>query len=305
MPAHKKGNDRYPAESSDQAASESSLSNRPGVDRGYGWRANANKLLGQGKGRFAEQETVTCEGAAQGQNQLPRPQTMTLLGCRFKLRARDDDGPSSWWFASTAIPLLSATFAHMANMLSIAALVVYWRNTVTTDDPAQKYATSIGLPDPQWCLNLNGASLAVGFIGNIFLLCNFTRKIRYIIALPATILLFYLASGILIGITIAMNVYEPPKANEVYSQGYWHAVIAACLYMLNAMLLMVNMLGYFLGHYPQQFDLNDEQRNLILQTMIFFLWLAGGAGIFTAIEPDWVSGLLTIRDQFLTAIRIM
>ena len=49
------------------------------------------------------------------------------------------------------------------------------------------------------------------------------------------------------------------------------------------MLLMVNMLGYFLGHYPQHFELDDEQRNLILQTMMFFIWLAGGAGVFARV----------------------
>ena len=53
---------------------------------------------------------------------------------------------------------------------------------------------------------------------------------------------------------------------------------------------MVNMLGYFLGHYPQQFNLTDSQRTLILQTMLFFIWLAGGAGVFSKIEgnsPDF------------------
>ncbi|KAL9108693.1 MAG: hypothetical protein Q9187_008263 [Circinaria calcarea] len=43
------------------------------------------------------------------------------------------------------------------------------------------------------------------------------------------------------------------------------------------------MLGYFLGHYPQHFELTDEQRNLILQTMMFFFWLAGGAGVFSTL----------------------
>lgn len=47
---------------------------------------------------------------------------------------------------------------------------------------------------------------------------------------------------------------------------------------------MVNMLGYFLGHYPQHFELSEEQRNLILQTMMFFIWLAGGAGIFARVS---------------------
>ena len=50
------------------------------------------------------------------------------------------------------------------------------------------------------------------------------------------------------------------------------------------MLLMVNMLGYFLGHYPQHFELSEEQRNLILQTMMFFIWLAGGGGIFARVS---------------------
>lgn len=220
-------------------------------------------------------------------HRLARPRTMTLLGGRLRLRPKDDNDSSDWWFASTAIPLIVATFAPMANMLSIAALVVYWRNKTTTDDPATRYSTSVGRRDPAWALDLNGASLACGFVGNAFLLCNFTQKIRYIVALPVTILFFYIASSILIGITVAMNVYEPPGPDEVYSQGYWHAVIAACLYMFCGMLLMVNMLGYFLGHYPQHFDLTDEQRNLILQTMIFFLWLSGGAGVFSAIEPGW------------------
>ena len=77
-----------------------------------------------------------------------------------------------------------------------------------------------------------------------------------------------------------MNKYVPPGPGQVYSQGFWHAVIAAVLYLVSSMLLMINMLGYFLGHYSQHFDLTDEQRNLILQTLLFFIWLAGGGGVF-------------------------
>lgn len=121
-------------------------------------------------------------------------------------------------------------------------------------------------------------------MGNLFLLFNFTKRVRYIVALPATIFLCYMASGILIGLTASIAIHVPPGQNQVYSQGYWHAVIAAVLYMFNSMILMINMAGYFLGHYPQHFNLSDEQRNLILQTMMFFLWLGGGAGVFAQIE---------------------
>ncbi|KAK5243203.1 Potassium channel, partial [Cryomyces antarcticus] len=44
------------------------------------------------------------------------------------------------------------------------------------------------------------------------------------------------------------------------------------------------MLGYFLGHYPQHFALTDHQRTLILQTMLFFIWLAGGGAVFSRVE---------------------
>lgn len=53
---------------------------------------------------------------------------------------------------------------------------------------------------------------------------------------------------------------------------------------------MANMSGYFLGHYPQRFELNDHQRTLILQTMLFFFWLAGGGAVFSRVENTNLNG---------------
>ncbi|MCJ1286289.1 Potassium channel [Xylographa opegraphella] len=212
---------------------------------------------------------------------LERSHTYVREFWKFHMRGADDDEEQDWWFASTAIPLLAATIGPLANVLSIAALITSWRNNYDTDYPGIDDA-SIGYADPHWCIALNAASLFCGFIGNVFLLFNFTRRIRYIVALPMTIILWYFATGILMGITISMDKFVPPvQPLQTYSQGFWHAVIAATLYLIASMMLMVNMLGYFLGHYPQHFDLTDEQRNLILQTMMFFFWLAGGAGVFS------------------------
>ena len=113
---------------------------------------------------------------------------------------------------------------------------------------------------------------------------NFTKRIRYIVALPLTIISWYIATGILIAIVVAMNNYDAPvRPSQTYGQGFWYAIIAATLYMIGSMGLMVNMTGYFLGHYPQHFDLDDDQRTLILQTMMFFFWLAGGAAVFSKV----------------------
>ena len=111
------------------------------------------------------------------------------------MRPEEDDEEQDWWLASTAVPLLAATTGPLANVLSIAALVTSWRSEYDPEHPGID-ADSQGFPDPKWCLTLNGLSLACGFIGNVFLLFNFTRRVRYIVALPMTIILWYIATGI-------------------------------------------------------------------------------------------------------------
>lgn len=45
------------------------------------------------------------------------------------------------------------------------------------------------------CYWINVGSLICGFLGNLFLLLNFTQRIRYLYALPLTIIFWYLATG--------------------------------------------------------------------------------------------------------------
>ncbi|KAF2034250.1 potassium channel-like protein [Setomelanomma holmii] len=194
---------------------------------------------------------------------------------------KEGDG-NDWWFASTAIPLLAATLGPLANVSSIAALVTSWRQSNYVDEVWLSDFDGVPYADPKWCYWLNVASLICGFLGNLFLLLNFTQRIRYIVALPVTIILWYLSSGFLIGITACMNIYTPPN----HTQGFWYAIAAAAFYTICSMLLMINMLGHFLGHYPESFDLSDSQRTLILQTMAFFIWLGGGSAVFMKLEND-------------------
>ncbi|GIZ36691.1 hypothetical protein CKM354_000015900 [Cercospora kikuchii] len=216
------------------------------------------------------------------------------------LRSWNDDDEPTWWFASTAIPLLAATLGPLANVLSIAALVTYWRmclvrgvNEKGASECAWDSLSASLVPelngqefaDPRWCYNLNIVSLVFGFVGNFFLLCNFTNRIRYVVALPGTIICWFAATGILIGITASMQMYAPPtRPQQTYTQGFWYAILAATSYLICAAGLMVNMLGFWLGHYPHRFTLTDSQRTLILQTMMFFVWLAAGGAIFSAVE---------------------
>ncbi|KAL4889774.1 hypothetical protein BDV59DRAFT_210064 [Aspergillus ambiguus] len=201
---------------------------------------------------------------------------------KFHPRPRVDDKPQDWWFASTAIPLIAATTAPFANVISIVALVMSWRSTLHFDEKTKDdLPLQVPYDDPHWGIALNATSLVCGVAGNLFLLCNFTGAVRYIIALPCSIVLWYLATAILIGVTSAIHMYMPPTLpHQTYTQGFWFAVIAAVLYFVLALILTVNLLGYLLGHYPQKFTLTDSQRTLILQTTALGVWLIVGAAIF-------------------------
>ena len=162
----------------------------------------------------SQKDDATLSG--QDTNDLSTPMQADSAKKRWKLymRSADDDEEQDWWWASTAIPLLAATTGPLANVMSIAALVTSWRNNYDPASPGVD-AVSIGFPDPQWCLGLNGASLACGFVGNIFLLFNFTRRVRYIVALPMTIILWYFATGVvstsLLLLSAPSNVINPIK----------------------------------------------------------------------------------------------
>ncbi|KIN00711.1 hypothetical protein OIDMADRAFT_124590, partial [Oidiodendron maius Zn] len=178
-----------------------------------------------------------------------------------------------WWFASVVCPIIAGAMGPLTNLFCLAALVTPWRATYTetlTDANAE------GFRDPRWCIALNAIALAAGILGNAFLLANFARRIRYIIAIPISILLWLLAAFSLLGSIVSMEIHSPPiRPEQTYSQGYWYAVIAAVLYFLISMLLTVNICGCWLGHYPQPTTLTArDQETLILQSMLLCLWIA-------------------------------
>ncbi|KAH8592976.1 hypothetical protein B0O99DRAFT_628567 [Bisporella sp. PMI_857] len=265
---------------------------------------------GNGNGRVAHGDGDAAKprwkgaGMWKGTFALEKSDTMITIG-RLKLRGKTDDLPQDWWFASIAIPLLAATIGPLANVLSIAALVTKWRVILPDNGqlPEGTDNNGIDIPDPKWEIILNAISLGCGFFGNFSLMVNFTKRVRYIIALPLTIISWYIATGILIGIVIAVNEHDAPiRPGQTYGQGFWYAIEAAVLYLLGSMLLMVNMTGYFLGHYPQHFELDDDQRTLILQTMIFCFWLAGGAAVFSKVDDISYANALYFCDVTVLTI---
>lgn len=215
--------------------------------------------------------------------------------------------PSKWWFASTVIPLLAATFGPIANGFSICALVYSWRQYIP---PGASSSEGQRLEDPSWLIAVNAVSLACALIGNTSLLLNMAQRISFRIAQPITITGFFMAGVLLIGdmagITSSPSYYitEPraiPAKSHALTSAYYYAIWAAALYMIIAMLMCLTVYGAQAGHYPKAFNLTPSQRTLMLQTMSFIAYELLGALVFSKIEGwKYLDGVYWAQVTLLT-----
>lgn len=75
---------------------------------------------------FEGNSSSNSDGTLQAQD-ISKPIKPGRKWGKFVFRPYDDNAEQDWWFASTAVPLIAATVGPLANVLSIAALVVSWR----------------------------------------------------------------------------------------------------------------------------------------------------------------------------------
>lgn len=75
-----------------------------------------------------------------------------------------------------------------------------------------------------------------------------------------------------------------PEAQCMWSQAFYYGVWAAILYFLNASLMAVTFWGAWTSHYDKDFMLTSSQRTLMLQTIMFLVYLLLGALVFGNIE---------------------
>ncbi|KAL4882302.1 hypothetical protein BJY04DRAFT_217618 [Aspergillus karnatakaensis] len=189
------------------------------------------------------------------------------------------DARQDWWFAVSAIPLIVAIMGPLVNLMTITGLVMSWKSP-TQDTTAD--VQEVGLSDPDWCIALRGISLACGVTGTISLLCRLGGAVQHGTYLIIALFAWILAATTLIGALAAVHIHDPPTQDqEVYSQSYWAALIAAVLYVLLSILVGVNMLGCRLGQYSKDGKLTARRRNLALQNLSFVIWLAVGGVVFS------------------------
>ncbi|KAF4831521.1 Outward-rectifier potassium channel TOK1 [Colletotrichum tropicale] len=203
-------------------------------------------------------------------------------------RFQNDDAhldPSRWWFASSAFPMIAGTLGPVASAFSICALVRPWRQHFP---PGTDIDAATFVPDPKWLIIVNAIQLAIAIVSNVFLLLNMARRVRFSLAQPITIVGWYLSAICLIALnaTASGPLVIEPREEYINSQAFYYGMFAAILYFVTASLMVVTVYGAYTRHYAEDFQLTTAQRTLMLQTILFLLYLLLGALVFSTIE-DW------------------
>ncbi|KAI1631715.1 hypothetical protein F4809DRAFT_657464 [Biscogniauxia mediterranea] len=191
--------------------------------------------------------------------------------------------PSRWWFASAAFPMVAGTLGPVASAFSTCALVKSWRQHIL---PGSDVTKAVFVPDPPWLVAVNAVQLVIALIANMFLLLNMTKRVRFSVAQPITIVGWYVSAVCLVALcaTAGGPLTVQPEIEYVWAQAFYYGIFAAILYFLVASLMVITVWGAEKGHYRKDFELTASQRTLMLQTIIFLMYLLLGALVFSNIE---------------------
>lgn len=179
--------------------------------------------------------------------------------------------------------MIAGTLGPVASAFSICALVRNWRQHIP---PGSDVTKAVYVGDPSWLLAVNAVQLVIALISNAFLLLNMTKRVRFSIAQPITIVGWYISAICLVALcaTATGPLEIQPEVEYVWSQAFYYGMYAAVIYFIVATLMVVTVWGAEAGHYSKDFDLTTSQRTLMLQTILFLMYLLVGALIFSEIE---------------------
>ncbi|RYO98003.1 hypothetical protein DL763_002508 [Monosporascus cannonballus] len=153
--------------------------------------------------------------------------------------------PTRWWFASAAFPMVAGTLGSVASAFSICALVEKWRQMIP---PGSDITKAEFIQDPAWLLAVNAVQLVIAVIANVFLLLNMTKRVRFSIAQPITIVGWYISAICLVALAATAGGPLMPEDDVqwIWGQAFYYGVYAAILYFTVASLMTLAFLVYLL-----------------------------------------------------------
>ncbi|CAI5759604.1 unnamed protein product [Candida verbasci] len=185
-----------------------------------------------------------------------------------------------WFIISSYFPLTAACLGPLSNMVSIIALIQHWR---------QDKETGHLYSDTHKVVVMNALSLALGIIGNISLLMNFSRSVKYLISQCISIFAWFCASCLLTAAVLVAN-YQTMTPGLEKSEGFYFACFTAAFYFSCTVILLINFLGYKLKKYPATFNLDQKQRTLMVFTIFFTIWTVCGSVAMEHLISDLTYG---------------
>lgn len=195
--------------------------------------------------------------------------------------------------------MIAGTLGPVASAFSVCALARPWRQHLR---PGQNIDQGTFVKDPPWyfstlyfpsppltlrrLLIINAIQLAMALVANAFLLLNMARRVRFSIAQPITIVGWYTSAILLVSLTATAagplldGLPDPPDQYR-WSQAFWYGIWAAILYFSMASFMAVTFWGAWTSHYENDFYLTSSQRTLMLQTIMFLMYVLLGALVFS------------------------
>ena len=149
---------------------------------------------------------------------------------------------------------------------------------------------------------INAISLFTSVAANLMLLAHMTGRISFPVSQPATIILYYVTSFLLIGLVAAAPAHLDLPAGEVrtFSQAYYYAIIAAAVTFILGSMMVVTASGVYIGRYSRDFKLTMSQRTLIFQTTTFIGYILAAGAVYSKVEGwDYLDGVYYVDVTIL------
>lgn len=183
----------------------------------------------------------------------------------------------AWLIVSSYFPLIVACIAPLGNLMSLICLIEHWRIRKTD----LRFVR-----EPEHIFALNLVSFCLGVLGNVSLLLNFSRTVKYLVTQCLSIACWVAAASTLLVAILVLNAdFVGDNVEYSRSEGFWLAVFTIFFYDLCAIILMINFVGYRLNKYPAEFNLNKKQRLLMLYTIAFSIWQIVGLVTMSHLIP--------------------
>lgn len=139
-------------------------------------------------------------------------------------------------------------------------------------------------------LAINGLSLTFGIAANTSLLLTFLRRIPFQASQAFTLVAWLLSATLLLALIVAYDLcpsLQHRTVNDfIHSQSWYYGIMSTILYFLISFMLASNLWGaYIQNHYPPGLrGVTNSQRSLMLQSILYMVYLGGGAALFAHLE---------------------